>query len=206
MSNLNLHDIFIILMTDCIFWQQTLKPGERAPLNNEIGEGCIEVESANVFELNKEDENSIIRVFAYVHLPTEVPDSDNEQNDKEKEREPIQEEKVNKILFASIKPSQKETCELSYIVSPFDFIELENTSKSTITFNGVYRLLDDLEEEDYYDEEEEAHPEEEEKEAKPKSKSKKEAKEEEEQAEEINTDEIVSKVVNHLKAHQKNQK
>lgn len=183
-------------MTDCIFWQQTLKPGEKIALENEIGESCIEVQSASIFDLNDQDPNSACRVFAYIHCPTEVPDSDTEQNDQKQDKAPIQEEKINKILFASILPSQRETCDISYIICPFDFLELENTSKATITIKGVYQMVDldsDEEEEQHAEEEEEQKP-------SKKGKSKKDAEDEDE---EIDTNEIVSKVMNHMKKHQK---
>ena len=70
-----------------------------------------------------------------------VQKENNEQNQTEHFNE-----QIHKFLFASLKPNNQEFAELNYIFSPFDLVELENTSKYPIQITGNFSQISDGEE------------------------------------------------------------
>ena len=149
-----------------LFWQQIIQPNTKEQIVFNM-DSTLGVTSASLLKVEDSNDSEICRLWAFVHEPNEeIPDSDEEQennNNKEeekteenKEQHKEPEEKVHKFLFASLQPNLRETSELNYFFSPFDIVELENTSKYPIQLTGTFSTIEmDEEEEEEANEEEE---------------------------------------------------
>ena len=151
--------------TGPLFWQQTIQPGSKEQLVFEM-DSTLGVNSVSLLNVTDPEDKTICRLWAYVYQSEEViPDSSDEESNKDSKTESKTEEKkeeetkksedepkVHKFLFASLLPNLRETNELNYYFSPFDIVELENTSKYPIQVTGTYTFLEN---EDYDEEEDE---------------------------------------------------
>ena len=148
-----------------LFWQQIIQPNTKEQLVFEM-DSTLGITSASLLKVEDANDSSICRLFAYVHESNEeIPDSDEEQENKEekteKKEEKEVEEKVHKFLFASLQANSRETSELNYFFSPFDIVDIENTSKYPIQLTGTFSKIEMDEEEEETKEEEEENKEEE---------------------------------------------
>lgn len=173
-----------------IFWDQVIPPG-KMPLKFDEGFNLL-ISNSSLENVEGQD-TKICRLFGEITIPVDSYDDNNDAAG-----EPL----VQKVLLSSLISNKKETETLEYFFSPINIVTLENTSEFTFHLTGSLQPIPDLDIDDLDEEEDEEEEINENNDSKHENlgKTKKyNNKGNEEDREEIDVDEIQSKVKEFMK-------